>query len=224
MVALLGVALMVALLPSLPDWQVPNVWDESMAGRRKNKAFDPLLHKEQLHRAYMREQLGPSFAGKRTDRVVSEVINSYRDLGGSELRAALKKAAVSDILEAVVDESCIYDMTWYNTSDRALWYFPRALLALRRWEAFSACMCNLHFIVEHSMEFSVPSIIDVLTSGIDEQTVPPPHQPMPPVSSNNLPPGCFILHLQTPPRPVSQYLPPHFPRGRPLLLLCCCRR
>ena len=60
-------------------------------------------------------------------------------------------------------------MTWSNSSDRALWYFPRALLALRRWQAFSACVCNLHFIVEHTIEFSLPSIVDVLSSGVDEQ-------------------------------------------------------
>ena len=48
----------------------------------------------------MREQLGPSYGGKRKDRVVAEVINSYRDLGGSELRTNLKKGVVADILQA----------------------------------------------------------------------------------------------------------------------------
>jgi hypothetical protein len=63
--------------------------------------------------------------------------------------------ALSEILEVVQMQEGVFDRTWMNPSCRALWYVPRSLCKLHRWEEFVEYICNLDFIIEGILEYGL---------------------------------------------------------------------
>jgi len=84
----------------------------------------------------------------------------------------LEARALSEILGVVQLEEGAFDGQWMNPSSRALWYVPRTLYKLHRWEEFVENICTLDYIIEGLLEYGFLEIeenLDTAMKYIDAQ-------------------------------------------------------
>jgi hypothetical protein len=104
-----------------------------------------------MDRHFHKHILGPSFGGQRKLRVAPGLLEAEAMLAPGMVEAR----AIAEILEVVQMQEGVFDGTWMNPSCRALWYVPRSLCKLHRWEEFVEYICNLDYIIEGTLEFGV---------------------------------------------------------------------
>lgn len=126
----------------------PQLWGGGLGA--KSQTFDNLRPGE-MDRHFHKHILGPSFGGQRKLRVAPGLLEAEAMLAPGMVEAR----AIAEILEVVQMQEGVFDGTWMNPSCRALWYVPRSLCKLHRWEEFVEYICNLDYIIEGTLEFGV---------------------------------------------------------------------
>ncbi len=143
----------------------PQLWGGGQSA--KSKFFDNLQVGE-MDRNYFKRTLGPSFGGERKKRIAPGLL----DAEAMSTPGVLEARALSEILDVVQMEEGVFDGWWLNPSNRALWYVPRTLCKLHRWEDFIELVCTMDHIIESSLEFGLPHveiIFDTALRYIDAQ-------------------------------------------------------
>ena len=126
----------------------PRVWGGGLG--TKPPTFDD-LHPAEIDRHYHKFTLGPSFGGTRKLRIAPDLLQAEP----MNAPGVLEARALSEILEVVQTEEGALDSWWMHPSSRALWYVPRGLSKLHRWECFVEYVCNCDYITEAVLEYGV---------------------------------------------------------------------
>ena len=69
------------------------------------------------------------------------------------------RQVLSRLLAAAQAEGGALDGLWLAPSERALWFVPRAMLRLQRWDALVPTLCSLRFAVEACWEFGLGEVL-----------------------------------------------------------------
>jgi energy-coupling factor transporter ATP-binding protein EcfA2 len=130
----------------------PRLWDGGLSA--KSQTFDE-LHRAEIDRHHYKFILGPSYRGQRKYRIAPKLLEA----APMNMPGGLEARALSEIVAVIKAEEGVFDEYWMNPSSRALWYLPRALSKLHRWEEFVHYLCNPDYVIEAILEYGVLEVL-----------------------------------------------------------------